>query len=329
MTNKMDSKISVIVPVYNVEQYLPQCLESIINQTYNNLEIILVNDGSTDTSGTICEHYALQDNRIKVITKPNGGLSSARNVGLQEATGEFIAFVDSDDWLEPDIYQTSIELFNSEEAIDIVIFHFAIELGKTSQEFTLKRLPNIITGKEAAYAYECDDIAPAVWYKIYRRHIAIEELFPEGRVYEDIAYTYKVLLKSRQIAVLRQVGYHYRRDNVSSISHTVTSKILDMCRNITELRDEFLRNGAKEQAIGANTLFTQHLRRYFLDVMDSPFYPEYHKYIKSSRSLGINRQHKLSFKIIHYIFQYQPKLSFFIEEIIVKLHNLKKSFFSR
>ena len=103
--------ISVIVPVYNVEKYLRQCLDSIINQTYRNLEIILVDDGSTDSSGIICDEYAQIDARIKVIHKENGGLSSARNAGLDVCTsgGDFIAFVDSDDWLEPDMYERLYE----------------------------------------------------------------------------------------------------------------------------------------------------------------------------------------------------------------------------
>lgn len=97
--------ISVIVPVYNVENYLCKCVDSIINQTYNNLEIILVDDGSTDGSASICDEYVLKDSRVKVIHKENGGVSSARNIGIAEASGEYICFVDSDDWLELDYFE--------------------------------------------------------------------------------------------------------------------------------------------------------------------------------------------------------------------------------
>ena len=100
----MDEKISVIVPVYNVEQYLERCVDSIINQTYKNLEIILVNDGSTDNSGQLCDELAKKDDRIRVIHKKNGGLSDARNVGIDEAEAELIGFIDSDDYIDEDMY---------------------------------------------------------------------------------------------------------------------------------------------------------------------------------------------------------------------------------
>lgn len=98
-------RISVIVPVYNVEQYLPRCVESILAQTYENLEILLVEDGTKDNSGAICDAYARQDARVKAIHKENGGLSSARNAGIDAATGDYLSFVDSDDWIEPDMYE--------------------------------------------------------------------------------------------------------------------------------------------------------------------------------------------------------------------------------
>ena len=102
----MDEKISVIVPVYNVEQYLERCVDSIINQTYKNLEILLVNDGSTDNSGQLCDELAKKDDRIRVIHKENGGLSDARNVGIDEAEAELIGFIDSDDYIDEDMYET-------------------------------------------------------------------------------------------------------------------------------------------------------------------------------------------------------------------------------
>ena len=103
-------RISVIVPVYNVEQYLPRCVESILAQTYENLEILLVDDGTKDNSGAICDAYARQDARVKAIHKKNGGLSSARNAGIDASTGEYLSFVDSDDWIEPDMYEKMMAL---------------------------------------------------------------------------------------------------------------------------------------------------------------------------------------------------------------------------
>jgi len=117
--NSTTPLVSVLVAIYNVEKYLPQCIDSIISQTYHNLEIILVDDGSTDNSGKICDEYAAKDSRVKVIHKLNGGLVSARNAGLDVATGEYVGFVDGDDWIEPQTYQTALELLQQYQ-VDLV-----------------------------------------------------------------------------------------------------------------------------------------------------------------------------------------------------------------
>lgn len=116
----MNDLISIIVPVYNVEKYLNKCIDSIINQTYKNIEIILVDDGSTDNSGKICDEYLLRDSRIKVIHKNNGGLSSARNEGINISSGEYIGFVDSDDWVEPNMYEEMYKkiLYSNADIVD-------------------------------------------------------------------------------------------------------------------------------------------------------------------------------------------------------------------
>ena len=118
--------ISVIVPVYNIEEYLPQCIDSIINQSYGELEIILVDDGSTDSGGNICDRYARMDSRIKVIHKENGGLVSARKAGVNRAAGEYVTFVDGDDWIEQDAYQ---KLIDSGQGADIIAFACYEEYG--------------------------------------------------------------------------------------------------------------------------------------------------------------------------------------------------------
>ena len=118
----MQALISVIVPVYNVAPYLRQCVDSILSQSYTHLEVLLIDDGSTDESGAICDEYAQQDSRVKVIHKPNGGLSSARNVGLSLASGEWISFVDSDDWLDTNIYQKCIDELERYPDLDLVRF---------------------------------------------------------------------------------------------------------------------------------------------------------------------------------------------------------------
>ena len=114
MINK--KKLSIIIPVFNVEEYLPKCIESVVNQTYDNLEILLINDGSTDNSGVICDNFAHKDERVKVVHKENGGLSAARNLGLSLATGHYIAFLDSDDYIDSEMYETLVDALENADA---------------------------------------------------------------------------------------------------------------------------------------------------------------------------------------------------------------------
>ena len=172
------SKISVIVPVYNVEKFIKRCLDSIINQTTKDLEIILVNDGSTDNSGKICDEYAKLDNRITVIHKENGGISSARNIGLDVATGEWIAFVDSDDYIEKDMYEV---LYKTaiEKNVDICACFFKYLTVDNKILFNLTQEQLDMNGKynskeflELIYKDEyMNGICVATWNKIYKKNI--------------------------------------------------------------------------------------------------------------------------------------------------------------
>lgn len=158
-------KISVIVPVYNVEKYLKQCLDSIVNQTYKNLEIIIVNDGTKDNSMKIVEEY-LQDKRIKVINKENGGLSSARNIGIKEATGDYISFIDSDDYISLNMYEDLVKNINGE---DIIIFNYSRLDDKTKKIVKNKYIKNnkmIILDKKLNYLYSRIELV--CWNKIYK-----------------------------------------------------------------------------------------------------------------------------------------------------------------
>lgn len=156
-------KISVIIPVFNVESFLPQCLTSVINQTYSNLEIILVDDGSTDLSGQICDEFAMSDGRIRVIHQENSGVSSARNAGIELATGEYLTFVDSDDWLEADMYQCMAQVLQETEGLDVVMCDFVLEKTGESENITA----NIRGGK-------------------YKKKDIIKELYPNLLVTADL-----------------------------------------------------------------------------------------------------------------------------------------------
>ena len=194
----MNEKITVIVPVYNVEHYLDKCLDSLINQTYKNLEIIVINDGSTDNSGIICQEYAQKDNRIIYIEKENGGLSDARNVGLDKMTGSYVTFIDSDDWVESDYVEV---LYNKliEYRADIAVGNYC-KFNESDSNFYFH-----ISGNYFEKLYDNVSIVDCLndsnrllnsalivaWGKIYRKEIISNFRFPVGRVTEDAVFNLK------------------------------------------------------------------------------------------------------------------------------------------
>ena len=187
-------KISIIVAVYNIEQYLGRCVDSLLNQTYRNLEIILVDDGSTDESGVLCDEYAERDSRVKVIHKENGGLSDARNIGAAAAEGEYIAYVDGDDWVEKEMYGAMLEALKDYQAEVAVCRYKCIYPDRVVDESTDKI--TVFEGREALKVYIEEDerfqIQNAAWNKLYRREFAEGLQFPKGKLYEDIVYTAKL-----------------------------------------------------------------------------------------------------------------------------------------
>ena len=211
--------ISVIVPVYNVEKYLSKCVESIINQTYKDLELILVDDGSLDNSGNICDNYAKNDNRIKVVHKENGGLSSARNAGLDIASGEYISFVDSDDWIDENAYEELVKKIVSANA-NIICFAGEKTDGTTTCEkcFDCKGDGVILNGRDVAKEILLDKLGSQVVKGLYCAKCWKDLRFPVGRLYEDIPVTYKAFEKAERVAFVDKPFYKYRI-NPNSISH--------------------------------------------------------------------------------------------------------------
>ena len=210
--------LSVIVPVYNVEPYLKQCIESIIHQTYTYLEIILVDDGSTDNSGTICDTYASQDSRIKVIHQHNGGLSAARNRGIDEATGDYIAFVDSDDFLDLTMYSVLVDALEQHQ-LDII----ECNAFRYKSENNIKSYKNdgelvIYNHDEALKLSLCDGFT-AAWNKLYKRSVIDTVRFPIGRKFEDSATSYLIMHNAQKIGHIDTCLYYYRL-NPNSITQT-------------------------------------------------------------------------------------------------------------
>ncbi len=208
----MNKLISVIIPIYNAEEFLADCIESVINQTYTNLEIILVNDGSNDLSEEICLTYKAKDTRIKYFFKANGGISSTRNFGLQHATGDYISFLDSDDFLDLDIYRKAIALLRTSEQKDkTLLFQYQDFGGKSNGNISPKKLPKQSFSKNEVLDLLANrKINEAVWNKIYPSHIVKSLSFLEGRLSEDAIFNFLALERSSGLLFLDEVGYLYR-----------------------------------------------------------------------------------------------------------------------
>lgn len=206
----MDKLISIIVPVYNVEKYVEQCIKSILNQTYDLFELILVDDGSTDCGGKICDRYAEMDERIKVIHKVNGGLSEARNVGIEISKGEFITFIDSDDFISTDYLDI---LINNQQIYDADIVQGDITRTDTDFNNQNKTKPTVLSKSEALSSLlRYKNVKVYAWAKLYRKALFLDNdiSYPVGRINEDCATTYKLIYRSRVIVVVSDIIYFYR-----------------------------------------------------------------------------------------------------------------------
>lgn len=205
----MNPLISVIVPVYKVEEYLPQCLDSICGQTYQNLEILLVDDGSPDRCGEICDQYAARDSRIRVLHKQNGGLSDARNAGMQQMSGSYLMFVDSDDMLPPDAVQTLFETALSENA-ELVIGDHRRFSEILPEENSKKNIVEVhrLTGSEAMR--DMLQNGCAAWARLYQREIHQHIPFPVGEINEDEAIAIQILENCTHVVKTSAVVYYYR-----------------------------------------------------------------------------------------------------------------------
>ena len=224
------SKVSVIVPIYNVEKYLSRCIESLVNQTLQDIQIILVNDGSTDNSGKIAKEYAKKyPEKIIYLEKENGGLSDARNYGIPHATGEYIAFLDSDDYIEKNAYE---EMYNKavEEDSDYVECDFLWEYQNKIKKDTRIEYNN----KQEMMA----NVRVVAWNKLIRRNIIEENniCFPKGLRYEDVEFTYKLIPHLNKISYINQYFVHYvqRNNSIANVQNERTAEIFTILDNVIE-----------------------------------------------------------------------------------------------
>lgn len=244
----MDSLISIIVPVYNTENYLEKCLYSLVNQTYKNIEIIIIDDGSPDNSMNIIQKFVLADNRVKVISQKNQGLSGARNTGMNNANGDYIMFIDSDDWIEIDTCEKAINASEKYNA-DVVFWPYIKEFSDSQKDNYLFDKTEIIwsekninqlsrrmvglVGDELANPQSIDNLVTA-WGKLYKKSVIGDVRFTDTKIIgtEDALFNIEVFLGINSAVYIPDLLSHYRKDNESSLTHNYKKKLVSRWREM-------------------------------------------------------------------------------------------------
>lgn len=295
----MKPKISIIVPVYNVERYLTKCINSILSQSFKDFELILVNDGSTDNSLSICEKYTDIDKRIKLVSQINKGLSAARNTGLRYANGNYICFIDSDDFVEKDYLRllwNNIEKYNSD--ISICEYYLTDAKGKkyAVAKFNEPHDISFLSGRKTfSYFYKDNYVANVVaWNKIYKKHLFDNIKYDEGRYFEDELIALPLFYKAKKVSFIRIPLYNYVQRQGSIMRSPVTfKKIQDKTLMYRERMAFFKKN--KDEVM--YKLAVQQYKNWLIDmnilrikgINNSKLQQEYRKYskVRSSNSLKI------------------------------------------
>lgn len=231
----MEDLITIVVPVYKVEKYLEKCINSILSQTYSNLEIILVDDGSPDNCGKMCDTYAKKDNRIKVIHKENGGLSDARNAGIEIAKGKYITFIDSDDYIEEDYIEFLYNLIKENNVKVSICSHTVIyDTGRIIEKATNEH--SILEAKTTIERILYDEgIDISAWAKMYETQLFADTKYPKGRLFEDSATTCKILSKCDKIAIGSVSKYNYIIRSESITNEDFSTKKMDLIISTEEI----------------------------------------------------------------------------------------------
>jgi glycosyltransferase involved in cell wall biosynthesis len=257
----LNQKISIVVPIYKVEKYLHRCVDSILNQSYKNLEIILVNDGSPDNCGNIAEQYAVADSRVKVIHKNNGGLSDARNYGMQYVTGEYTIFVDSDDWLDPYMVEKlfNVSMIYQADVVQVAFYYAYDEyLQFDSRVYGQKDPPAVFNNNELMEQLVINvKVKNFAWGKLYKTSLIKDLPFKKGVLFEDVFWAHKVMQRVSTFVLLNDPMYfYYQRED--SIVSTYTPRNLDIIKGLKE-RHAFILNNYKELEDESNKIMLKTL----------------------------------------------------------------------
>lgn len=231
--------VSVVIPIYKVESYLQQCVDSVVNQSYKNLEIILVDDGSPDRCPEICDEYAKQDSRIKVIHKPNGGLSDARNAGIEVAEGEYLSFVDSDDVIYHEMIEVLMQPLIENKELKLSVCQSLsfyndedVDSNQVTRVIEILAYSNLLKRNRKIWT--------TAWGKIYQKNFFIDLKYPVGRVHEDEFVTYKICYEAKKIAYTDSKMYYYRQRDCSIMNTMTIKRLTDIHEAMKEQVDFFL-----------------------------------------------------------------------------------------
>ena len=294
--------------MYNVEQYLEKCVDSIINQKYKNLEIILVDDGATDSSGKLCDELAKIDNRIKVYHKENGGLSDARNYGVERATGDYIGFVDSDDYIDSEMYEELYEAIKKEN-VDVVECNLKIIYPDRVELFTEQKYYNVYIKQEYLEEYlKIEKIFGSACVRLIKSDIAKKLKFPVGKLYEDTYYAYDLIEKVDRYVIMNNPYYNYLMRENSITNTKFNPRIFDLIEIVEKFRKTTYENypGLKE-AVDCRKMYAYFsvLNSILLEenYRDNEYYSEILSYFKRNyisllKNKYINRNRKLSVILI-------------------------------
>lgn len=276
----MNELISIVVPVYNVERYLDACMISILDQTYSNIEIILVDDGATDNSGKMCDHYSETDERVKVIHKENGGLSEARNKGIPQAKGEYIMFIDSDDVVSLDFVEYLYNLLKDSSA-DIAICDPVHGYSGKKIIFEPETLRKIFESEDAIaeMLYQKSFLVTA-WGKLYRKEYFNEIIFPYGMLFEDSAVIYKIFDKAKKIVYGNAKLYAYIHREGSITTKKFSKKDCDILTISEEIMGYMSHRSERLQKAARSYYVTANLRVY----LGANPYEEYEKVIHDCKT---------------------------------------------
>lgn len=315
----MKELISVIVPIYNVEKYLNRCIKSIINQSYTNLEIILVDDGSPDRCGEICDEWAKKDKRIKVIHKKNGGLSDARNVGIEIAQGEYLSFIDSDDYVHKDFIKVLYEnCLKNNADISMCGFRQTDKDENINKEIKNENI-RIIFSKDVLEKKH--NISCVAWNKLYKKSIFNNIRYPKGKIHEDVAVIYKIMYYANKIVITDLELYFYFSAPESIMRSEFSKKRLDALEVIKDSYKFFIENNEKSYAYFIlrdylDTILEFYKQSYLLKGEKLEIRKELRKeYKKTYKKIISNPNTNISMKLKYVIYRFLPYIYVLVSKI--------------